>query len=327
MLSLNPTINVAPHIAAAAAAVDKATERLSSGLRINRASDDAAGLSIAETMRAQTMGSNQATQNIQDAINVVQIGEDGVGGLLPIMQRIRELIVEAGNTDKTPTDLQAIQDEIDSIKNQIPDAFATAHQFNVDLSANPSQRMLTFQVGANAGDTETVDYNSLHDSLESFTLQSFGYTELYNSNYQAQLQGLFGTPLPAPSDPAPPPFPAGTTFDQAFPKKLIVNPNTPDNMSASFDIVDAGHDGLVQAATMLGAKHNALLSELNNVSNYAINIDAAQSQIRDADMASEQINLSKAQITQQATTALFGQANTKPETILRLLQQETGSGK
>jgi flagellin len=319
MLSLSPSVDMAPRIAKANMAVEKSTERLSTGLQVNRAADDAAGLNISEHMRSEIRGSNQAAANIQDAIHVVQIGEDGVGGLFPVMQRIRELIVEAGNATKSPSDLAAIQTEIDQIKNQMPAAFEVAHQFNIMLTVPPNQRILTFQVGADAGQTETVDYNALHKVLQNFAIDAFGYKELYNSPYQTQLQNQFGSPLPLPTDVAPAPL-APLTYDQAFPKKLLVNPNTPLNMSTSFSVADAALTGLVGQAGYLGAQHNRLEHQLNNVTNYSINVAKSESQIRNTDMASEMTALTRSQIMQNAATALVGQANTRPETLLRLIK-------
>jgi flagellin len=319
MLNLSPNLDMAPRIEKANKAVEKSTERLSSGQRINRAADDAAGLTISEKMRSEVMGSNQAAANIQDAIKVVQIGEDGVGGLFPVMQRIRELIVEAGNSTKSPSDLQAIQNEIDQIKNQVPAAFDIAHQFNVVLANPPGARILEFQVGADNGQTETVDYNALHNVLQKFTIDAFGYKELYNSQWSPQMAAQFGSPLPLPTDVAPAPL-APLTYDQAFPKKLVVSPNTAANTAASFAITDTALTGLTAQAGYLGAQHNRLEHQLNNVTNYAINDARAESQIRDADMASEMSALTRSQIMQNAATALVGQANTRPEVLLKLLK-------
>src|SRR4051812_2776429 len=133
MLSLSLNSFYASQASVQSDKVSKSMEKLSSGKRVNGAADDAAGLSIAEGMRAQVLGSQQATRNIQDAINLVKIGEDGVAGLFPVMQRMRELIVQAANGSYTDQDRSSMQDEMDQLKNLIPQAFYVAHEARVDL--------------------------------------------------------------------------------------------------------------------------------------------------------------------------------------------------
>jgi flagellin len=324
MLSLNTNLPIAARIAVNDTKETAAIEKLSSGLQLNRASDNAAGLTIAEGMRAQVKGTQQAARNIQDAINVVQIGEDAVQGMMPIMQRIRELVVRAGNTTNSSADLQSIQDEIDQIKNLIPEAFDAAHQFRVKLDGAPSDRILDFQVGADYGDVESVDYNPLHDVLLKFTLDSFGYAELYGSKFNTQLQSLFGSPVPQPSDQAPAPFPPGVTFDMAFPKKLVINPNTPTNMAASFDTVDAATSGFSQQAGYLGAAVNRLGHQLNHIMNYDTQVSSSESKIRDVDMAEEMAEKTRAEILKNSSMALFGAANTRQETLQSQYKGPTG---
>ncbi|MDB5096717.1 MAG: flagellin [Cyanobacteria bacterium RYN_339] len=319
MLSLNTSLPIAARIATNDTKESAAIERLSSGLRINRASDDASGLTIAEGMRAQVKGTQQAARNIQDAINTVQIGEGAVQGMFPIMQRMRELVVRAGNSTNSSADLQDIQDEIDQIKNLIPEAFDAAHQFRLKLDGNPSDRILDFQVGADRGQVESVDYNPLHDTLLTFTLDSFGYSELYGSKFNPQLESLFGKPLPLPTSQAPAPFPPGVTLDQAFPKKLLVNPNTPLNMQQAFNTVDTATGGLSQQAGYFGACINKLGHQLNNVTNYDTQVSSSESKIRDADMADEMVAKTRAEILKNSTTALFSAANSRQETLLTLI--------
>jgi flagellin len=322
MLSLNTNLPIAARAAVNDTKLEAAVERLSTGLRINRAADDAAGLTIAEGMRAQVKGTQQAARNIQDAINTVQVGESAVQGMLPIMQRIRELVVQAGNSTNSSSDLQDIQAEIDQIKNLIPTAFDAAHQFRLKLDGTPFDRKLDFQVGADHGDVQTVDFNPLHDEMIKFTLDSFGYSELYASQFNSQLEGLFGKPLPTPSSQAPAPFPPGVTMDMAFPKKLIINPNTPQNMQSSFDTVDSATSGFTQQAGYLGAAVNTLTHQLNHITNYDVQISSSESKIRDADMAAEMVEKTRSEILKNSTMSLFGAANTRQETLLSLIKGE-----
>lgn len=327
MLSLSLNTFFSTRAARQSDAVEKSMEKLSSGKRLNRASDDAAGLSIAEGLRAQVLGSQQAVRNIQDAINVIKIGEDGVAGLFPVMQRIRELCLQAANSTYTDSDRAAMQDEIDQMKNLIPQAYYVAKDARIMLDGNPSDRKLDFQVGPNPGDMVTVDFNPLRGVMYQLVLDVYGYEELYNSPFGEMLVASFGSPAPQPSDPMPPfpipgmpVFPPGTTFAQAFPKKLVINPGTEANIKQSLGVVDIGQDGLIAQDAYLGAMHNRLEHTANNVMNAEINVAASESQIRDLDMADEMTKMTKSQIQQQAAMAMISQANSRPLAVLELLK-------
>lgn len=326
MLSLSLNSFYATQAGVQSDKVSKSMEKLSSGKRLNTAADDAAGLSIAEGMRAQVLGSQQATRNIQDAINLVKIGEDGVAGLFPVMQRMRELVVQAANGSYTDNDRASMQDEIDSLKNLIPQAFYVAHDARVKLDGTNSDRILEFQVGPNPGDIISVDYNNLRNVMYQTVMDSFGYEELYNSQWGEMLVAAFGSPAPAPSDPVPPglpglpPYTPGTTFAELFPKKLVVNPGTDANINQSMSLVDSTTQGLVAQDAYLGAMQNTLEHTLNNVQTSEINIAASESQIRDLDMADEMTTLTKSQVLQQSAMAMISQANARPLAVLELLK-------
>lgn len=329
MLSLSLNTFYATRAAVQSDAVEKSMEKLSSGKRLNRSSDDAAGLTIAETMRAQVLGSRQAIRNIQDAINLVKIGEDGVAGLFPVMQRMRELTLQAANSTYTDSDRAAMQDEIDELKNLIPQAFYVAHEARINLDGNPSDRILEFQVGPNPGDMVSVDYNALRDIMYQTVMDVYGYEELYNSPFGEMLVAAFGSPAPQPSDPLPPfplpgmpTFPPGTTFAQAFPKKLVINPGTDANIKQSLSLIDTSQSGFVAQAGYLGAMQNRLEHTLNNVANAEINVAASESQIRDLDMADEMTQLTKSQVIQQSAMAMIAQSNARPLAVLELLRAQ-----
>jgi flagellin len=316
MLSLSLNSFYATQAARQSDNVSKSMEKLSSGKRLNKASDDAAGLSIAEGLRAQVLGSKQASRNIQDAINIIKIGEDGVAGLFPVMQRMRELILQSANSTYTDKDRAAMQDEIDELKNLIPQAFYVAHSARIDLD---------FQVGPNPGDMVSVDFNGLRNTMYNLVLDSYGYEELYNSPFGEMLVAAFGSPAPQPSDPVPPvapftAFPPGTTFAEAFPKKLVINPGTDANIQQSLALVDNGNNGLVAQDAYLGAMQNTLEHSLNNVENSEVNLAASESQIRDLDMADEMTELTKSQVLQQSAMAMITQANARPLAVLELLR-------
>lgn len=324
----NPTEHAA-RVARMTQNVSKSTERLSSGLRINRASDDAGGLALSESLRTQVRGNAQAAKNIQDAINIVKIGEDGVQGTTEALQRLRELVVQAANGTNSDASLTAIQTEMDAIKKLALASFETAHEFRVQLDGDPFDIALDFQVGANQGDTIRVDYTSIRTALIDFLIPAYGFTELANDPEASRFAASrFGGVIPPPNTPVPPPplfppFPPGTTFEQAFPKLLIVNPNTPGNIQNCFDIIEQAQGDLIREAAYLGASHNRLERTLANVETSVENLASAESRIRDADQAEETTQLARATIVQRSAISMMAQATTRQQSILSLLR---GSG-
>lgn len=331
MLNVNPPIDFRVRIQRAGDIVSKSTERMSSGLKINRAADDAAGLSISETMRTQVRGLAQAATNIEEAIHIVQIGEDGVGSSVDVLQRLRELVIQAANGTNSSASLAAIQIEIDTTKKNVLAAFEVAHQFRDVLNGpNNASRVLDFQVGANQGDVIRVDYNSLRTAMIEYILPAYGYAELVADPESARFaMGQFGNPLPAPNAPVPPPplfppFPPGTTFDQAFPKILLVDPNTPVNIQNSLDLLDKSLRNFTQEASYLGAAHNKLEYTLNHAMTSRENIASAESQIRDTDMAAQATELARGQILQQGAMETIKQGASRQTAIVTLLRGLNG---
>lgn len=320
---LNPTVSMTS-LRLAAVNSDRlagSMKRLSSGLRINRASDDAAGLTIAEKFRAQVIGAGQAGRNIQDAINIVSIGEQGVQGLLAPIQRIRELVVEAGNGTNGPAQLKAIQQEIDQLKQLSITAFQLAQQSNMNFATPAGSRVLVFQVGANYGDTITFDYNGLRDSMCKFMFQAFGYQEMYNSPLQGTLAFQLGGFAPPPS--------AAT---QAMAPKLL-DVTVPNGIRNSLKVIDEALNGgpaiaalgvpattgLLGALAGLGAVQNRLEHSYAVVMAAQEAQAAAESRIRDADLADEMVGLTRAQLLQRSTLAMVGQANAQASQVLKLV--------
>lgn len=328
MLSLSINTAFVTAVDRQADATQSAEQKLSSGLAINTAEDNPAGLSIANSLHSQVMGSQQAAANIQDAINLVRVGEDGISGMMPIMQRMRQLVLQASNGTWTDDQRQAMQDELDSVKQLIPQAFYVAHAARVNLdSVNNSDRILDFQVGPDSGQTIQVNYNNLRNTMYSFVLGAFGYSELYNSQWGEMLVSEFGTPAPKPTDPVPTPpppatspFPPGTTFDQAYPKKLLVVPGVAQNFQQSLNLIDNMQTGLTANNAYLGAMENQLQTTLTNVQSTQENLMQTESNIRDVDMAAEVTEMTKAQVLQQAAQSMLAQANSRPQEVLQLLQ-------
>lgn len=265
----------------------KSMEKLSSGLRINRAGDDAAGLSISEKMRGQIRGLKQASRNAQDGISLIQTAEGALNETHSILQRMRELVVQAGNTGTNESaDLTAIQDEIGELIHEI-NGIGDRTQFNGKTLLNGSYvagsggATLTFQVGANAAQQLSLNINSM----------------------KASALGTTGSGLKVSGINV-------TSFGNAS------NTMTFDLQLAS---IDTAIESVSAERSSLGATQNRLEHTINNLDNAAENIQAAESRIRDVDMAAEMMNFTKSNILNQAATAMLAQANMAPQSVLQLL--------
>jgi flagellin len=243
--------------------LSQSMEKLSSGLRINRAADDAAGLAISEKMRAQINGLNQAHQNALDGISMVQTAEGALNEVHAILQRVRELAVEYNNGTLSSSDRSAIDAEIAQLSTEVERIVqTTAFNGSPVLSGNAP---VTFQIGANAGETITVT--------------------------GASLGGAF------------------LSVFQAF-----------ANGSADITTVNDAISSVADTRAMFGATQNRLEHTVNNLGVYQENLQAAESRVRDVDMASEMVNFTKLQILSQSGTAMLAQANQLPQNVLKLLQ-------
>lgn len=263
--------------------VQKSLEKLSSGLRINRAGDDAAGLAISEKMRGQIRGLEQASRNAQDAISLIQTAEGALNETHAILQRMRELVVQAGNTGTNqPEDLKAIQDEIDALIAEI-DGIGDRTQFNGKTLLNGafSQNGLVFQIGANTSQTLTLTI----------------------ANMKASALGASSGPTIASID--------VTSFATSSPT---------NDFNAQLASIDAAIGKVSAQRSKLGATQNRLEHTIKNLDNAAENLTAAESRIRDVDMAKEMMEFTKMNILSQAAQAMLAQANMQPQAVLQLLR-------
>lgn len=259
-------------------AVQKSLEKLSSGLRINRAGDDAAGLAISEKMRAQIRGLEMAQKNALDGISLIQTAEGALTETHAILQRMRELVVQAGNLGtQQEEDLQAIQDEIEQLVAEI-DGIAERTQFNGKdlLNGNFASGAddLIFQIGANAGQQITLNIESMKAADLAEGLDEIDVTT----------------------------FTVGSDFDDAI------------------GIIDGAINAVSSQRSALGATQNRLEHTINNLGASAENLTAAESRIRDTDMAKEMMNFTKNSILTQAAQAMLAQANQVPQGVLQLLR-------
>ncbi len=277
-------INTANSLSKVNTQASKAMAKIASGMRINTAGDDAAGLSISEKLRGQIRGLTTATKNVMDGISLIQTAEGALNEQHAILQRMRELSVQAANDTNVLTDRQAISREVSRLIDEL-DNIVKNTQFNtkklfLGLDATP----VTIMAGANQG--EKIDI-----LIKKSTIPSFGY--------------LAGK--------APAVLIGGPGSD------LIVDLTTSTNASIFLAAMDTAIVDVASVRTSLGAYQNRMEHTLNNLTNAAENLSASESRIRDADLAKEVVSLVKNQIIQQAGTAMLAQANQQPRAILSII--------
>ena len=257
-------------------AVGKNLEKLSSGFRINRAGDDAAGLAISEKMRAQINGLEMASKNAQDGISLIQTAEGGLNETHAILQRMRELAVQSANgTYQDSVDRENLQKEVEALTSEI-DRISKATHFNkINLldGTMGSGNELTFQIGANGTGDQTVEL-----AVEDMSASGLGV---------------------AAAD---------------------ISVATQVSANAAIDVIDDAINTVSGARADLGALQNRLEHTVNNLSVTSENMTAAESRIRDVDMAKEMMQFTKNNILTQAAQAMLAQANMQPQGVLQLLQ-------
>ena len=245
-------------------ALSKSMERLSSGFRINRAADDSAGLGISEKMRGQIRGLQQAQRNAQDAVSLVQTAEGNLDEVHSMLQRVRELAVQYKNGALSQNSRDAIQTEVNQLASEI-ERLGVAAEFN-GLPLLNATSTITFQVGANDGETISVSTVSLGAAVGTayYSLSATGGSDISE--------------------------------------------------------IDAAIDAVTTQRSAFGAAQNRLEHTMRNLGVYQENLVAAESRIRDVDMAEEMVKLTKTQILEQAGTAMLAQANQAPQSVLSLLR-------
>ena len=258
-------------------AVANKLEKLSSGKRINKAADDAAGLAISEKMRTQILGTMAASRNTQDAVSLIQVAEGGLQSIQGMLQRARELAVQSANgTNDDNVDRQALQGEFANIVNEIDDTAGTT-QFNGMNVLDGTNNPVTIQAGPNSGDTVDIEIGAMN---------------------AGQLLGFEGEE-----------YNAGTDANLA---------TTAAASNALGTIDNAVNDISLQRAE-LGAMQNRLEFRMQALDIQAENATAANSRVRDTDMAKMMSELTAKNILQKASTAMLAQANARPQNIVGML--------
>jgi flagellin len=254
-------------------------QRLSSGLRVNSAKDDAAGLAVAQAFTAQIRGNNQAVRNANDGISLGQTAEGALGQIANNVQRIREIAVQASNGTISNTNRSQLQKEVDQLTQEISRIVSTTNFNGTNLLSGAST--LTFQVGADGTTTNQV-------SVTTTNLAQSGSA------------GLF-------------------TFNSSLSNTGTIDVTTQVNASAALANLDSDISQTSTVRSTFGSVQNRFEAVIASLQNYVENLEASRSRILDADFAAETANLTRGQILQQAGTAILGQANALPQTALSLL--------
>ena len=263
--------------------LDKNMEKLSSGLRITRAGDDASGLAVSEKMRSQIRGLHRAEKNTMDGISFIQTTEGYLQESQDIIQRLRELSVQAANGIYSDEDRMQIQVEVSALVDEV-DRIASHAQFNGmnmltgrfarEIGENIVTASMWFHIGANMDQRERV-------YIGTMTAEGLGIKQMASGD--------------------------------------IISVSTPDEANRSIGVLDEALKVVNRQRADLGAYQNRLEHAMKGLAVGAENMQAAESRIRDADMASEVVEFTKNSILLQASMAMLAQANLKPQTILQLL--------
>ncbi|MFK3961032.1 flagellin [Guptibacillus hwajinpoensis] len=268
-------MNTYNQMGANAANSSKNMEKLSSGLRINNAADDAAGLSISEKMRAQIRGLDQASRNAQDGVSLLQTAEGGLNEAHSILQRMRELTVQSANDTNTAEDRTAIKTELDELTKEVG-TINTRTAFNEQNLLDGTTGVggsVTLQVGANSSETMVMDFTK--DGIDLSTIA-----------------GDLGA----------------------------LDVSTAAASATSLDTIEAAIQKVSDGRSQIGAYQNRLEHTTNNLGTSSQNLSAAESRVRDVDMAKEMMDFTKNNILNQASQAMLSQANQQPQAVLQLLR-------
>jgi len=351
----------------------KSLEKLSSGLRIGRAADDAAGLSISEKMRGQISGLNQASRNAQDGISLLQTAEGALGETHSILQRMRELAVQSASDTVTNADRGEIQKEADALALEL-NRIAGTTEFNTQNLLAGKFADKTVHIGANSNQSlkvsvsdmsakalavhQNINFGADRDDATQFSsdkLRVFGtvntagaaanavqvrvtVTDETGGSEKATLEWLdtagnvlvSATGVDVSDDAGAAAY--GLTFQKGTVAMVEDDTWTIDLMSKGIDMstqsaantaigtINEAINTVSSERSKLGAVQNRLEHTIANLATSAENLTAAESRIRDVDIAVEMMNFTKYQILAQASTAMLAQANAKPQAVLQLLR-------
>ena len=264
--------------------LDKDMEKLSSGMRINRAGDDASGLAVSEKMRSQIRGLNQAAQNAQNGISFIQTTEGYLQETTDLMQRIRELAVQSSNGIYSDEDRMQIQVEVSALISEV-DRIASSAQFN-------GMNMLTGRFALPTGENVVTGSMWFH----------------IGANMDQRTQVFIGT------------MSAMALGIREIGSEEKMSIATPEDANRAIGTIDEALKKINKQRADLGAYQNRLDLTVKGLNVSAENLQASESRIRDADMASQMVEFTKNSVLQQAGTAMLAQANSQSQNVLSLLR-------
>ncbi len=279
------SLNAQRHLDSSQSLLARSIERLSSGMRINSAKDDAAGMAVAEGMTSKIRGLNVAKRNANDGISLAQTAEAALGQITNNMQRIRELAVQSANGTLGETERNYLQKEVDELTAEIKRIVDTTEFNGKKLFDNNNS--VEIQIGANKGEKiaiSNVDLTKLKVYTDGYKISE---TNPGDGDGQANAEAVI-----EPIDPA----------------------------DATKGGIDKDIQTVIAARSQMGAVQNRFESVIANISAYSENLAAARSRITDTDFAMETANMTRAQILQQAGVAMVAQANSVPQGVLQLLR-------
>lgn len=280
----------------------KNLEKLSSGYQINRAGDDAAGLAISEKMRGQIRGLDMATKNAQDSISLIQTAEGALNETHSILQRMRELSVQSANDTNVSSDRAALQLEINSLAEEIT-RISTDTEFN-------TQKLLNGDFGKqvkDGDDFEIGDATATGGKVFHIGANSSQSINLSIGNMSADALGVNAV------DDGIDPLAADKKIGEG------INITTQTSANNSITVIDKALNRVSETRASLGAVQNRLEHTINNLGATSENLTAAESRIRDTDMAKEMMGFTKNNILMQAAQSMLAQANQQPQGVLQLL--------
>ncbi|WP_223504614.1 flagellin domain-containing protein [Pseudomonas sp. GL-RE-29] len=275
------SLGVQKNLNRASDALSTSMTRLSSGLKINSAKDDAAGLQISNRMTSQIRGQTMAIKNANDAISIAQTAEGAMQEQTNILQRMRELALQARNDSNTVDDRDALNKEFQSMTKELDRIAASTQLNNKNLLDGSTTTAMVFQVGSNTGS----------DNQISITL-----TDAMNTSASGALSALSGKAITG----------AASAIEA--------------NFSGAMTAIDQALKNINATRADLGAVQNRLTSTIANLQNINENAEAARGRVQDTDFAAETAQLTKQQTLQQASTSVLAQANQLPSAVLKLLQ-------
>ncbi|WP_286744476.1 flagellin [Aquabacterium sp. UBA2148] len=301
-------LNAQRNLSTSQSSLSMSMQRLSSGLRVNSARDDAAGLAIAERMGAQIKGMNVAVRNANDGISLAQTAEGALGKIGDNLQRMRELAVQSRNATNSDGDRANLQKEFKQLQAEI-DRTVQGTKFNgTALFASGASTTLSFQVGAGTDATDRIDIDGA--VLGGGTAGTATVVDSTAATATADLLATVTSNWDGTN---------GIAIGGAA-SGVATNIATTSQIDDAINVIDKALDTINDQRASFGASQNRFEAVISNLQTNIENQTASRGRIVDADFATETANLSRAQILQQAGTAMVAQANQLPQQVLSLLR-------